>query len=128
MDAFERGDLNATVDGFNTITECGSRISFNLGVIYASIDRHEDAIVSFTNATIQDPYLAVAFVQLATSQWMMGDYDSAIEALSNAYLCMRGNLSIAYAQLGLDYTLFSFEILFNRILCYLTIGKWDDAM
>eukprot|EP00158_Paraphelidium_tribonemae_P001142 Partr_v1_DN24023_c0_g1_i1_m34661 putative NADPH oxidase activator 1 len=109
------------------ITDMGAKIFFNMGIVYTSIDRHEDAAISYTNAIFQDKYLAVAYFQRGVSQWLLNDYAAALDSFTDTIEYLRDNMQIDYHQLGLAYKLYSFEALFNRALCFLALGDEYNA-
>jgi tetratricopeptide (TPR) repeat protein len=66
--------------------------------------------------------LAVAYFQKGVCFWILGDYNNAIASFSETHSQLRSNNLIDYRQLGLNYTLFCFEVLFNRAICYFCEG------
>lgn len=75
-----------------------------------------------------DQYLAVAHFQLGVSNFLTGDFEEALANFNDALLYLRGNKSIDYEQLGLEFRLYSCEVLFNRGLCYLYLQQEDEGM
>lgn len=128
VDAFDKADLTNAFHSFLAITDVGAKIFYNLGAIYSSLDRHDDAIISFTNAVYQDEYLVVAYFQRGISYWLQENYRSALESWTLAEKNMRGNSYIDYRQLGLYYMSYRFEITFNMALCHTMLGEHDKAM
>ena len=84
-------------------------------------------IISYTNATIQDPYFAVAYFQLGVSQWIVRRFNDAIDSFTMALLRMRNNRFIDYTQIGLNYRMLSFEVIFNRALCQFALKQNSAA-
>lgn len=58
----------------------------------------------------------------------MGDFEEALANFDNALKYLRGNEQINYEQLGLNFTLFSCEIMFNRGLCYVYLQQAEQGM
>jgi len=58
----------------------------------------------------------------------MGDFEEALANFNDALLYLRGNDQINYEQLGLQFTLFSCEIMFNRGLCYIYLQQPAQGM
>ena len=128
VDLCENRDYAKSMRLFLSIADAGSKIYFNMGMIYATLERDEDAVISFTNATYQDPYFAVAYFQRGVSQWLMNRVKDALESFCDAKKLMRSNSFIDYTQLGLPYKLYAFEVFFNCALCELTLGNTSSAM
>jgi len=103
-----------------------------MGLIYATLGEHEAAVEQFIAATGLDNYLAVAYFQCGVSNFLLGRYDLASKDFESALLYLRGNQSMCvppyrcpdfahscnissnYTQLGLAFTLYSAEVLFNK--------------
>lgn len=128
MDAFDNKDYATAIKTYLEITDIGAKIFYNMGMIYTVLDRHEDAVISYTNAIFQDKYLAVAYFQRGVSQYLLKDYNAALESFTDTIEFLRDNVSIDYNQLGLSYKLFSFEVFFNRALCFFALDHEHDAM
>eukprot|EP00158_Paraphelidium_tribonemae_P006790 Partr_v1_DN27975_c2_g1_i1_m11440 putative NADPH oxidase activator 1 len=127
VDAFESDDAAEAINIFLDCTDIGAKVFFNMGMIYTSLDRHEDAIISFTNAIFQDKYLSVAYFQRGVSQWLTKDYAAALDSFTDTIEFLRDNMTIDYNQLGLAYKLYSCEAFFNRALCFLALGDEENA-
>ena len=65
-----------------------------------------------------DQYLAIAYFQAGVSNFIIGNFEDALADFNEALLYLRGNNNINYEQLGLNFKLYSCEVLFNRGLCY----------
>jgi tetratricopeptide (TPR) repeat protein len=61
-------------------------------------------------------------------EWIVGQFEDAIDSFNKALSFMRQHTFIDYRQLGLNYVLFSFEILFNRALCHLALSDSTKAI
>ncbi|KAG8829658.1 hypothetical protein FRC17_006220 [Serendipita sp. 399] len=55
-------------------------------------------------------------------------YDLALKDFEDALLYLRGNQAINYEQLGLQFRLYSAEVLFNRGLCQIYLSNERDGM
>ncbi|KAG5462135.1 MAG: hypothetical protein BJ554DRAFT_5569, partial [Olpidium bornovanus] len=71
-------------------------------------------IKAFVDAVTADQYFAVAYFQKGVSNFLLGDFEAAVADFNDTL-----------QQLGLDYKLFSCEVLYNRGLCYLFMGEGD---
>lgn len=58
----------------------------------------------------------------------MGDFEEALANFNDTLLYLRGNNNIDYEQLGLQFKLYSCEVLFNRGLCYIYLQQLDAGM
>ena len=61
----------------------------------------------------------MAFFQQGVSNFLIGDFEEALANFNDTLLYLRGNRWINYEQLGLNFKLYSCEVLFNRGLCYI---------
>lgn len=112
------------------LTEMGgtAKIHFNIGVIYGLLGNFDLAISSFSTAVQLDNYLAIAYFARALANIELKDYEAAFEDFNNTILYLRGNQFIDYLQLGLDFKLYSCEVLYNRSLCYFRLGSDAEGM
>jgi len=99
-----------------------------MGLIYATIGEHEAAVERFVAATNLDQYLAVAYFQCGVSNFLLARYDLALQDFEEAYLYLRGNQDINYEQLGLNFRLFSAEVLFNKGLTRIYLGHTQAGL
>ncbi|ORY05965.1 hypothetical protein K493DRAFT_310760 [Basidiobolus meristosporus CBS 931.73] len=123
--AFDEKKYETSLELFESVGE-SAKIFFNIGVILSTLNEHESAVRAYTSALQQDQYFAVAYFQKGVSNMILKDFEAAFEDFNDALLYLRGNLYIDYAQLGLEFKLFSCEVLFNRALCYFYLG--EDAL
>jgi len=70
-----------------------------------------------TSLTIPDSYF-----QCGVSNFLLGRYELAYKDFEEALLYLRGNQAINYEQLGLQFRLYSAEVLFNKGLCHIYLG------
>lgn len=127
LSAYDAEDFQKALELFEPISDT-ARILTNIGLILATIGEHEGAIERFKRATELDTYLAIAYFQCGVSCFLLGDYEGAFEQFESAFMWLRGNQAINYEQIGLKFRLYTAEILFNRGLCLLNIGRPEDAM
>ncbi|ELU42105.1 NADPH oxidase regulator NoxR [Rhizoctonia solani AG-1 IA] len=105
-----------------------SKILTNMGLIYATVGEHEAAVQHFREAVGLDKYLAVAYFQCGVSNFLLGRYEEAYQDFDEALLYLRGNQAINYEQLGLKFRLYSAEVLFNKGLCFIYMGRLDNGL
>ncbi|KAK6340925.1 hypothetical protein TWF696_009238 [Orbilia brochopaga] len=128
LERYDIGDFPGALAGFELIQDASARIRFNIGIIYATIGEHQKAISSFNKALKKDHYLAIAYFQRGVSNFLISKYDDALTDFASARQHMRDNKHINYEQLGLRFSLYSCEVLFNRGLCHKHLGRKDAAM
>lgn len=75
-----------------------------------------------------DKYFAIAYFQQGVSNFLLGDFEEALINFNDTLLYLRGNTSINYEQLGLNFQLFSCEVLFNRGLSYIYLNQVATGM
>ncbi|KAF8608272.1 hypothetical protein BDV93DRAFT_519319 [Ceratobasidium sp. AG-I] len=127
LKAYDEEDFDKSLEIFGRIAE-SSKILTNIGLIYATLGEHETAVQHFREAIGLDKYLAVAYFQCGVSNFLLGRYDEAFGDFNEALLYLRGNQAINYEQLGLKFRLYSAEVLFNKGLCLIYMGRVDNGM
>ncbi|OCH92030.1 hypothetical protein OBBRIDRAFT_727608 [Obba rivulosa] len=125
LSAYDAQDFDRSLSLFSQIAD-SSKILFNIGIIYATLGEHEAAIDQFDAAVQLDQYLAVAYFQLGVSHFLLNAFTAARAAFTAAHTHLRGNPRIEYVQLGLGFTLYEAEVLFNEGLDWLR-KAWDAA-
>ncbi|WWC69852.1 uncharacterized protein I206_103795 [Kwoniella pini CBS 10737] len=75
-----------------------------------------------------DCYFAVGYHQAGVSNFMLGNYAAALKDFEDALLYLRGNQTINYEQLGLDFRLYSCEVLFNCGLSKIYLRQIQDGL
>ncbi|KXN68974.1 NADPH oxidase regulator NoxR, partial [Conidiobolus coronatus NRRL 28638] len=117
-------------EALNIFTDMGggSKIQYNIGNIYSLLGDNDLAIASFTASIQLDNYFAIGYFARGISNFEIGDLESAFEDFNNALLYLRGNLFIDYFQLGMDFKLYSCEVLYNRAICYFKMNQPAEAM
>ncbi|KAJ4483745.1 NADPH oxidase regulator NoxR [Lentinula aciculospora] len=127
LKAYDEEDFEKSLDLFSRIAD-SSKILTNMGLIYATLGEHEAAVEKFIEATGLDSFLAVAYFQCGVSNFLLARYDLALKDFEEALLYLRGNQAINYEQLGLKFKLFSAEVLFNKGLSQIYLGRVDEGL
>ncbi|KAF9351808.1 hypothetical protein BGX26_010240 [Mortierella sp. AD094] len=125
--AFDQGQYEEALEIFEPIAD-SAKIHFNIGVVLATIGDFEGASVAYEQATKLDQYLAIAYFQNGVANVALENYAKALTCFHDAYLYLRGNMVIDYTQLGLDFKLYSCQVLYNRALCYIELNEMDLGM
>ncbi|KAI0782973.1 hypothetical protein C8Q75DRAFT_785227 [Abortiporus biennis] len=127
LKAYDDEDFEKSLELFSAIGD-SSKILTNMGLIYATLGEHEAAVEQFIAATSLDQYLAVAYFQCGVSNFLLTRYDLAYKDFEEALLYLRGNQAINYEQLGLKFKLYSAEVLFNKGLSLIYLGRLQEGM
>ncbi|KAF8973170.1 NADPH oxidase regulator NoxR [Flammula alnicola] len=127
LKAYDEEDFEKSLDLFSRIADA-SKILTNMGLIYATLGEHEAAVEKFIEATNLDQYLAVAYFQCGVSNFLLARYELATKDFEEALLYLRGNQAINYEQLGLKFRLFSAEVLFNKGLSQIYMGRPQQGL
>ncbi|ORZ00836.1 hypothetical protein BCR43DRAFT_485879 [Syncephalastrum racemosum] len=125
--AFDNRDYDLALRTFMRIGD-NAKMHFNIGLIFGTINDHRRSLAAFNKALSLDPFYAVASFQKGVSHFLMGDLVSACEDFDQAHQKLRGNTIINYHQLGLPFRLYECEVLFNRGICQLHLGKIDAGL
>ncbi|KAJ7156403.1 hypothetical protein C8R46DRAFT_910038 [Mycena filopes] len=120
--AYDQEDFDEALRLFSRIPK-SSIILTNMGLIYAALGDHEAAVERFIAATLRDRYLAVAYFQCGVSNFLMARYEFAYRDFREAMSHLRGNQCIDYEQIGLNFRLYSAEVLFNQGLCLIHLDQ-----
>lgn len=128
--SFDKRRLKEALQLFQSIESKTSKIHYNIASIYAILGDNESAIESFKLAINCDNYLAIAYFQIGVCRFLSGQYKTAAGSFNTSLKLLRGNSVINYQQLGLEYKLYSCEIMYNRALSYIysgqmTVGIYD---
>ncbi|KIK43065.1 hypothetical protein CY34DRAFT_82402 [Suillus luteus UH-Slu-Lm8-n1] len=127
LKAYDEQDFENALDSFSRIAD-SSKILTNMGLIYATIGEHEAAVQQFMAATALDPFLAIAYFQSGVSNFLLEQYDIALQNFDDALLYLRGNQAINYEQIGLKFKLFTAEVLFNKGLSHIYLGYPTEGL
>ncbi|EJT96671.1 hypothetical protein DACRYDRAFT_25512 [Dacryopinax primogenitus] len=127
LKAYDEEDFESALQKFEIISE-SSKIQVNIGLIFATVGSHEQAVDHFRLATGYDQFLSVAYFQCGVSNFLLNKYEEAYKDFEDSVLYLRGNQAIMYEQLGLKFTLCSCEVLFNKGLCLVYLGQVDQGI
>lgn len=130
LDRFDNGKLNEALQILIAIEPKNSKINYNIASIHATMDNYNNAIFYFKSAIENDNYMAISYFQIGVCRFLSGHYRNAADSFNTALKLLRGNSVINYQQLGLEYKLYSCEIMYNRALSYIysgqmTVGIYD---
>ncbi|KAF8206770.1 hypothetical protein K438DRAFT_1816401 [Mycena galopus ATCC 62051] len=127
LKAYDDEDFATALDLFSRIPK-SSIILTNMGLIHAALGEHEAAVGRFIQATLRDPYLAVAYFQCGVSNFLLTHYDLAYRDFREALRHLRDNQTIDYEQIGLKFKLFPAEVLFNQGLCLMRLEQLEKGL
>ncbi|KAJ6533527.1 hypothetical protein B0H19DRAFT_1186148 [Mycena capillaripes] len=127
LKAFDNEDFETALTLFSRIPK-SSIILTNLGLIHAALGEHEVAVERFIEATLRDPYLAIAYFQCGVSNFLLARYDLAYRDFREALRHLRGNQTIDYEQIGLCFKLYAAEVLFNQGLCLICLEQVEKGL
>ncbi|KAJ7691223.1 hypothetical protein B0H14DRAFT_3664856 [Mycena olivaceomarginata] len=125
--AYDDEDFETALKLFSRIPK-SSIILTSICIIHAALGEHEIAVERFIEATLRDPYLAVAYFQCGVSNFLLARYDLAYCDFREAYRHLRDNQTIDYEQIGLSFKLYPAEVLFNRGLCLVCLDQVDKGL
>ncbi|KAK6528828.1 hypothetical protein TWF694_004062 [Orbilia ellipsospora] len=128
--ALENYDKGNFKDALRSFMHCGpdAKTLFNMGLIHATLGEHDAAVQAYRAALTKDAYLAIAHFQQGVSNYLVSNFDEALNDFTHALRFLRENLFINYEPFGLNFCLYRCEILFNRGLCYNNLLKEDKAI
>lgn len=69
LEAFDTSNLSLALTHFGKISET-SKIQWNMGIILATMGRHDEAIARFGESIIKDQYLVVGWFQRGVSYFV----------------------------------------------------------
>lgn len=126
--AFQENRFQDALLSFNQILDPSARIQFNLACVLQRLGKKSDCIVHLSEALKKDPHLAVAYYNRSVQLLKTQKYSEALDDLDRAEKSLRGATFINYSQLGLHFTLYKFEIQFNRAVCTAMKGDIRSAV
>ncbi|KAJ2723982.1 hypothetical protein GGI07_002269 [Coemansia sp. Benny D115] len=85
------------------------------------------AIDAYSNALELDNYLVVAYFQRGVAKMVLKMNKEALSDFNSALKYLRDNEFIDYTQIGLDYKVYTCEVLYNRALCFFCMNKEKEA-
>uniref|UniRef100_A0A6I8P178 NADPH oxidase activator 1 n=1 Tax=Ornithorhynchus anatinus TaxID=9258 RepID=A0A6I8P178_ORNAN len=117
VEAVDEKNWESALKIFSAVAEPPSKIDFNVGCLRLSSGNPEGALKAFDRAVAKDSCLAVGFFQRGSA---LSDCRMALEQL-------RDNRFIDYNQLGLRYTLYAWEVVYNTAAAQARLGLWPEA-
>ncbi|KAJ2652743.1 hypothetical protein IWW40_000854 [Coemansia sp. RSA 1250] len=126
VEYFDEQDYDLALDVFESIAD-SAKIHFNIGLILGRKLNHEGAIEAYTKALELDQYLVVAYFQRGVSYMVRQKNAEALADFNSALKYLRDNEFIDYTQIGLDYKVYTCEVMYNRALCFFCLGQEEDA-
>ncbi|KAJ2081940.1 hypothetical protein H4R24_001972 [Coemansia sp. RSA 988] len=126
VELFDQQDYDSSLDIFKTIAD-SAKIHFNIGLILGRKGDHTAAIDAYSKALELDQYLVVAYFQRGVARMVMQKNAESLSDFNNALKYLRNNEFIDYTQIGLEYKVYTCEVLYNRALCFFCLGQEQDA-
>ncbi|KAJ2409306.1 hypothetical protein J3F80_001405 [Coemansia sp. RSA 2526] len=83
---------------------------------------------AYNKALELDQYLVVAYFQRGVAHMVLNENASALDDFNSALKYLRDNEFIDYTQIGLDYKVYTCEVMYNRALCFFCLGQEEDAL
>ncbi|KAJ2644746.1 hypothetical protein IW137_001999, partial [Coemansia sp. RSA 1287] len=105
-----------------------AKIHFNIGLILGRKGNHAGAMEAYNKALELDQYLVVAYFQRGVAHMVLNENASALDDFNSALKYLRDNEFIDYTQIGLDYKVYTCEVMYNRALCFFCLGQEEDAL
>ncbi|KAL0581676.1 hypothetical protein V5O48_000379 [Marasmius crinis-equi] len=124
VNAFDSEDYEGSLSIFETM-EPSSQIAMNIGFIHSVQGDHEKALKQYTKAIALDSYLALAYFQRGLSYYSMEKLEEAEADFCTAEVMMKGQTS---CDAGLEFTLYTAEILFNKALVVVKAGREQEGL
>ncbi|KAI7830858.1 hypothetical protein BX661DRAFT_132200, partial [Kickxella alabastrina] len=126
VEYFDEQNYTAALEIFDSIAD-SAKIHFNIGLILGRKANHTAAIEAYDKALKLDKYLVVAYFQRGVSKMVIQHNPEALDDFNNALKFLRDNEFIDYTQIGLDYKVYTCEVLYNRALCYFCMGDKEEV-
>ncbi|KAJ2125527.1 hypothetical protein IW147_000879 [Coemansia sp. RSA 720] len=83
---------------------------------------------AYNKALELDQYLVVAYFQRGVARMVLNENANALDDFNSALKYLRDNEFIDYTQIGLDYKVYTCEVMYNRALCFFCLGQEEDAL
>ncbi|XP_076793641.1 NADPH oxidase activator 1 isoform X3 [Arvicanthis niloticus] len=100
---------------------------FNMGCVHLMAGDPEAALRAFDQAVTKDTCMAVGFLQRGVASFQLQRFQEAESDFQLALAQLRGNAVIDYTQLGLDFKLQAWEVLYNMASAQCQAGLWTKA-
>ncbi|KAG5355801.1 hypothetical protein CJU89_5512 [Yarrowia sp. B02] len=128
VELYSKGIYAAALKQFNQLINSpafsgeGSKVAHNIAAIYYKMEDHERATKWFVTALQKDPYLCITHFLFGQCLFEQEKYAEAAKEWDKCLEYMRGNTWINYEPLGLNFTLYSCEVMFNKSMAKIYSG------
>uniref|UniRef100_A0A3P8UP64 NADPH oxidase activator 1 n=1 Tax=Cynoglossus semilaevis TaxID=244447 RepID=A0A3P8UP64_CYNSE len=127
VQAVEAKDWQRAIGQLKEISEPTSQTLFNTAAVHLALGRVDLALQALDLAIVKDERLAIAFFQRGAVMMQIGRLEEALSDCIWAQKHMRGNMVIDYRQLGLQFKLYSWQVLYNAAAVHSRMGQWEQA-
>eukprot|EP00073_Rattus_norvegicus_P021784 XP_006233662.1 PREDICTED: NADPH oxidase activator 1 isoform X5 [Rattus norvegicus] len=125
--AVAREDWDSALCFFSDVREPLAKMYFNMGCVHLMAGDPEAALRAFDQAVTKDTCMAVGFLQRGVANFQLQRLQEAVSDFQLALAQLRGNAAIDYTQLGLDFKLQAWEVLYNMASVQCQAGLWTKA-
>lgn len=125
--AVAREDWDSALCFFSDVQEPLAKMYFNMGCVHLMAGDPEAALRAFDQAVTKDTCMAVGFLQRGVANFQLQRLQEAVSDFQLALAQLRGNAAIDYTQLGLDFKLQAWEVLYNMASVQCQAGLWTKA-
>ncbi|XP_032759029.1 NADPH oxidase activator 1 [Rattus rattus] len=125
--AVAREDWDSALCFFSDVREPLAKMYFNMGCVHLMSGDPEAALQAFDQAVTKDTCMAVGFLQRGVANFRLQRLQEAVSDFQLALAQLRGNAAIDYTQLGLDFKLQAWEVLYNVASVQCQAGLWTKA-
>ncbi|XP_028628759.1 NADPH oxidase activator 1 isoform X2 [Grammomys surdaster] len=125
--AVAREDWDSALCFFSDVREPLAKMYFNIGCVHLMAGDPEAAVQAFDQAVTKDTCMAVGFLQRGVASFQLQRFQEAESDFQLALAQLRGNAVIDYTQLGLDFKLQAWEVLYNMASAQCQAGLWTKA-
>nr|XP_048281802.1 NADPH oxidase activator 1 isoform X5 [Myodes glareolus] len=125
--AVAREDWDRALCLFSDVQEPRAKMYFNMGCVRLMAGDPEAALRTFDQAVTKDPCMAVGFFQRGVVNFQLERFQEAVSDFQLALAQLRGNAAIDYTQLGLNFKLQAWEVLYNTASAQCQAGLWTKA-
>lgn len=129
VELYSKGDYAPALKQFNQLINSPeysgevSKVAHNIAAIYYKMEDHERATKWFVTALQKDPYLCITHFLFGQCLFEQEKYSEAAKEWDKCLEYMRGNTWINYHPLGLNFTLYSCEVMFNKSMAKIYSGE-----
>jgi len=124
---YDAGKIQESVEKFYEVSLQNSRILFNLGCCFLSMNESDLAAEKYALSVENDQHLAVGYFMRGLTSYIHEEFEDAVLHFEQAKVLLRGNKYLDYKQLGLNFQLYECEILANQAVMAYHIGDYDLA-